>query len=301
VSASRAHAAIIINPVSGTRGTADEARRRAGLAATVAERAGVEADVFVTERAGPARELAAAAVARGAPLVVAWGGDGTVNEVGCALAFGPARLAVVPGGSGNGLARELGVPLDAARALAAAFRGRDRTIDAGELDGRLFFNVAGVGLDAEVAHRFAARGGRRGLRRYMAATCAAVLASTPPRVTVAAAGVQRSVAALVVAVANSRQYGNGALVAPRAQLDDGRLDVVIVEARAWWRTAWALPSLFTGRLGRQAGVTMLVADAVELTGDRPLRYHVDGEPHGGGTLLTGRVHAAALRVRVPAA
>ena len=301
MSAPRPRAAVIINPVSGARGRRDEARLRAAQAAVMAERAGVDAEVFVTERAGHARDLARAASARGASLVVAWGGDGTVNEVGSALAFGRVSLAIVPGGSGNGLARELGVPLDAAGALAVAFGGRDRPIDAGELDGRLFFNVAGVGLDAEVAHRFARGNGRRGLRRYVTATGAALLAYRPPRVVVVAGGTARSIRPLVVAIANSRQYGNGALIAPAARLDDGRLDLVVVEARAPWKTAWALPSLFTGRIAEAPGVDVMAVEALELRGEGPLLYHIDGEPFTGGPHLPGRVRPGALQVRVPAA
>src|SRR4051812_44329184 len=93
-------------------------------------------DVCVTTHAGHARELAEAALQRGADTIIAWGGDGTVNEVASALAFRPVTLAIIPSGSGNGLARELDVPLDATRAFGVALEGRDRVIDAGELDGR---------------------------------------------------------------------------------------------------------------------------------------------------------------------
>src|SRR5262245_20218832 len=104
---------------------------------------GLRAEVFLTERGGHARELATGALERGATVVVAWGGDGTVNEVAAALAFRHAALGVVPSGSGNGLARELGIPTDPAAALTIALAGRLRVIDCGELDGRLFVNVAG--------------------------------------------------------------------------------------------------------------------------------------------------------------
>ena len=129
---------------------------------------GVDGEVFVTERAGHARELALAALGRGVTLCVAWGGDGTVNEVASALAFTPASVAIIPSGSGNGLSREVGIPFDPKLAFDIALGGRDRVIDAGEIDGRLFFNLAGVGLDARVAHQFAATGlARRGFVRYL--------------------------------------------------------------------------------------------------------------------------------------
>ena len=141
--------AVIINPISGTGGRPDAARRRAEQAAALLTALGVDAEIFVTERGGHARELATAVVDRGMPRVIAWGGDGTVNEVASALAFRAATMAVIPSGSGNGLARELSVPLEPAGAFATAVDGRTRVIDCGELDGRLFFNVAGLGLDAQ--------------------------------------------------------------------------------------------------------------------------------------------------------
>ena len=107
---------IIINPISGgTQSISSEGRRRAELASTVLAAQRVDGEVFVTERRGHARELAAGALARGARLVVAWGGDGTVNEVGSALAHRDGALAIVPSGSGNGLARALGVASDLRR------------------------------------------------------------------------------------------------------------------------------------------------------------------------------------------
>jgi YegS/Rv2252/BmrU family lipid kinase len=237
---------------------------------------------------------------RGARLVVAWGGDGTVNEVGTALAFGEARLGIVPAGSGNGLARDLGLPLTPEAALEAAMSGCVRVIDAGELDGRLFFNVAGVGVDACVAHRFAEAGGRRGLAGYASAAWRELRAYVALEHLVTTDGVPERVRPLLVAIANSRQYGNGALIAPRARLDDGRLDVVVVETMPVWRLVARLPRLFDGRLGDVPGVRMRTAEEVEVCVAGPVRYHVDGEPGTATERLRGRVRGAAIAVQVPA-
>src|SRR5207244_11505013 len=139
--------AVTINPIPGTGGRNDVARARAAQASTLLSSRGQDpSNVFITERGGHAREIARAAIDRGISTIVAWGGDGTMNEVGTALAFTDAAIALVPSGSGNGLARDLGIPFNAAAALDVAFGGTDRTIDAGEIDGRLFFNIAGMGL-----------------------------------------------------------------------------------------------------------------------------------------------------------
>ena len=134
--------AIIINPISGGA-SPEAARRRAERASAVLTSSGEDGEIFVTERKGHARELAAGAVARGARLVVAWGGDGTVNEVASALAFTRTALAIVPSGSGNGLARELGIARRPERAILQALAATPKAIDAGELGGRMFFSVAG--------------------------------------------------------------------------------------------------------------------------------------------------------------
>lgn len=269
-------------------------------AVAVCEAHGFRPEVLVTERQGHARELASAAVARGCPLVVAWGGDGTVNEVGSALAFSGTALGIVPAGSGNGLARELGVPLDPPAALAAVLRGAERVIDAGDLDGRLFFNVAGCGLDARVARGFADGGGsRRGLRRYIGVTVRELLAYVPDDLAIEADGTVIRARPLMVAFANSSQYGNGARIAPRARLDDGRLDVVVVGHRPVWRVALQVPRLFTGRIDRAPDVTTFAAAAVTVRGDGPILCHVDGEPYTGGSTVTVRARSGALRVRCP--
>jgi YegS/Rv2252/BmrU family lipid kinase len=292
--------AVIINPISGTGGRPGAARQRAERAAAMLTAHGAEGEIFVTERGGHARELAAAVVRRGIARVAVWGGDGTVNEVASALAFGPAALSIIPSGSGNGLARELGVPLDADRALAAALRGRLRVIDCGELDGRLFFNVAGLGLDARVAYEFAAHGlVRRGFARYLEVATRELFRYTALEQTIVADGVVIRTRALIVALANSRQYGNGALIAPDARLDDGKLDIVIVEHRALWQVLRQVPRLFNGRIGSAPGVSITPAVDIDIVSSGPAMYHVDGEPFVGGARLTARAHAGALRVIAP--
>lgn len=289
--------AVIINPISGTGGRADIARARAEQAAALLAHHRIDGEVLLTEWPGHARELAHAAVARGARLVLAWGGDGTVNEVASVLAFGDVAMAIVPSGSGNGLARELTVPCVPEAAFAIAFRGRERLIDAGELDGRLFFNVAGLGLDARVAHRFAVNGlERRGFARYLSMTARELFAYQPDEHAISTDGATMRVRALVIAIANSRQYGNGALIAPDARLDDGRLDVVVVNARSPVMALAQMPAIFMGRIAQLPGVTMRTAVNIEITSAGPVLYHVDGEPFVGGASIGARARPGALRI-----
>lgn len=292
--------AVIINPISGTGGRLDVARRRAEHAAALLGRRGLDAEVILTERPGHARELTRAALARGVSTVVAWGGDGTVNEVASALAFRDATLAIVPSGSGNGLARELEIPFDPDRAFDVAVGDRERCIDGGELDGRLFFNIAGIGLDARVAHRFAADGlVRRGFIRYLEMTALELFTHKSDDHTIVTDGSSMRVRTLLIAIANSRQYGNGAIIAPDARLDDGRLDVVVIADRSPLGALVQVPRVFTGQIARVPGVTMRAAVDIEITSAQPVLYHVDGEPYVGGASIAARARPRALRLKVP--
>jgi diacylglycerol kinase (ATP) len=292
----------ILNPISGTRGNPEAIRSRVQLANAVLSSAGIAYDVRVTERQGHAYELARSAVAQQTALVIAWGGDGTMNEVARALAFSSTALALIPAGSGNGLARELHIPFDPARALQTALHGCDRIIDAGEIGGRLFFNAAGVGFDAHVTTLFNTRPtGRRGLLSYATIATRELFSYQPDSYTIVTDGENLHHHSLLIAVANSRQYGNGAIVAPDADLSDGQLDLVVIEGRSALRTLWGARRLFNGTIAKSNGIATHRTTTAMITGQRPLCLHVDGEPVANtATTLSVHLHPSALRVRVDA-
>jgi diacylglycerol kinase family enzyme len=287
--------AIIINPLSGGASPA-KGRRRAELAAEALAMCGEDGDIFVTEGRDHARELAAVEAKRGARLVIAWGGDGTINEVASALVFGSTALGIVPSGSGNGLARELKVSRRPEQAIAEALSAAPRLIDAGELGGRLFFNLAGLGFDAHIATCFDRdQSGRRGLRTYARLIGREMFRYKAGTYCIDGVSIDR---ALLVTIANSGQFGNGARVAPSARVDDGWLDLLVFRESTRLRAITTIPRFFTGSFERVKGVTVRRIDRVTISADHPIAYHVDGEPVDGGTVLEGRVHRAALRVAV---
>jgi diacylglycerol kinase (ATP) len=293
-------AVVIVNPVAGP-GRKKTLGRCAEIARSVLSTHGYSAEVVVTESPTDAFRFARDAVSSRLHLVVAWGGDGTINGAGSALAGTSLPLGIVPGGSGNGLARDLGLPREPARALAVAAAGRERAIDAGDLEGSLFFNIAGIGLDAEIAARLAAPGARRGLSGYIVATVRELRRYEPQLYSIRIDGENGDVVerrALLLALANSRQYGNGAKIAPHARLDDGAIDLVVVEAHTMWSVVSRLPAFFRGTLEDGPDLLMRRATQVSISAERPILFHVDGEPRTGPATVTCRVHPGALRVRV---
>jgi diacylglycerol kinase (ATP) len=293
--------AIIINPISGPRRLARYGQRSADLARASLEARGIDGRVHLTEYPGHARLLAAEEVARGTDVVIAWGGDGTVNEVGAALAFSPTALGIVPAGSGNGFGRALGLPRSPAAALATAFEGISRLVDLGEVGGRLFVNVAGLGLDAAIAHRFAEGPRERGLHVYVRLAASELWRHRPGRYVLEGDGFRHEGHALIVAIANSPQYGNGAVIAPGAVVDDGELDVVVVAPASRIGNMLRARRLFTGTLYRDPGVWARRTRAVRIEADAPVLFHVDGEPCVGEGPLDVKVHPRSLVVRVPSA
>jgi YegS/Rv2252/BmrU family lipid kinase len=261
----------------------------------------VQVETVLTRARAHAAALAREAVGRGAQVVAAWGGDGTVNEVASALAFSDASLAIIPAGSGNGLARALGIPLDPAGALQVVRDGVDRRMDAGEINGRLFFNVAGVGLDAHVAHLFDARGHeRRGPIPYFTLGARELIRWRPVRCSVRCGEPIAEGTFTMVAIANTPQYGSGVQIAPGARFDDGLLDAVFIEARFFAVDIYRAALLLAGRIDRAPGVTTRRLERLEIAGPQPLRFHFDGEVGEAATGTLGiQVRRDALRIRVP--
>ena len=289
-------AGIIINPVAGV-GHSGEVARRAALARDALKQCGIEGEVNVTNRPGHGRELAQSLVERGAATIVAWGGDGTVNEVASEVAFRGPILGIVPSGSGNGLARELKLPLrDPARALQMALRGRPRWIDAGELGGHLFFNVAGVGLDAQMAVVFN-RLERRGRLRYFTAAFREIRQYESSYYILRASDVAISQSASIVALANTRQYGSNAEIAPGARPDDGLLELVVLPALGPVEALWQARRLFNGTVHQIPGSITQSIREVEIASDAMPWFHVDGEVFVAADRLSAKVHERALQIR----
>jgi YegS/Rv2252/BmrU family lipid kinase len=293
-------AVVVINPLSGRGRHENQVHADAALAHLVLAAHGIEATVRPTTAAGDAHRFAREALADGIGLIVAWGGDGTINEVASAVMQTPAVLAVVPAGSGNGLAGDLGIPFDARAAFEVAATGKTITIDAGQVDGHAFFNIAGIGIDAVIAARFAERGlRRRGRLGYLSLSMNELLRYRAKTYTLTVDGDVLTRPVMLLALANGRQYGNRVLIAPGARLDDGLLEVVIVQPMSLALVASKLPSLFRGTLRESTGITMRAAREVDVETAGEIPFHVDGEPRLGVDRVRVRAIPGALKVRAP--
>ena len=288
----------ILNPRAGVSPV--EARR----AAERGHPAWSDFDLSVTDGPGHATELARAAAEAGAELVLAVGGDGTANEVATGLIGRSAALGIVPMGSGNGLARALGIPLRPTDALDALFNGVRRTIDVGMLNGRPFLNIAGVGFDAAVSRAFHDRGragGRRGLLSYVWLSLREMLRYRASGVAIEADGERVLARPFVLVFANGPQYGAGAVINPGGRLDDGRLELVILDDAPLPSLLVAAPRMFLGGIERARGYRRLSATRVVVTGERPLVAHRDGDPEADCERLEIGLEPRALTVVATAA
>ena len=288
----------IINPISGAGADVHAAARRTTMLREALDRRGLEGAIHLTERTGHAHELARAAVREGADLVLVWGGDGTVNEAGAALLDTPTALGLVPAGSGNGLAAALCCAREPQAAISAALDGATRRIDAGILDSRPFFNIAGIGVDARIAHLFNLRGrGSRGRWPYLLIGLREGCRYIGADYQVELDGASTPVRALLIAFANGREYGNGMTLCAQAELDDGVLDATIVEDRPVLARFWHARHLARGAAGSAPRVTTRRIRRAVVRGSGIMEYHVDGEPGAARDRIEVEVRPGALRVR----
>lgn len=261
-------------------------------------------EVRLTEGPAHATALAREAVEEEAALVLAAGGDGTVNEVATGLIGSGVPLGIVPVGSGNGLARALRIPLRPDQALAALESGIARRMDVGQVNGKPFLNVAGIGFDAFVGwafHKAGHKGGRRGIFTYVRMSLRLLSLYEAPSVSVNLPGERLDARPFVMAFANGPQYGAGAVLNPGAKLNDGRMELVVFEDAPFLEIVAAAPRLFMGGIERSRRYRRVAVAEAVLDARRPLEHHRDGEPEPEAPRLEVKLLPKALRVLVPRA
>ena len=285
---------LIVNPAAGG-GRAGRILDEVGRALTAN---GLEHHIERTRSLEHARELALAAAAAG-ELAAALGGDGLIGAVAGALKGSPGILGMLPGGRGNDVPRVLGIPHDPVAACRVLATGVVRSLDLGEADGNTFIGIASCGFDSE-ANRIANESRLiRGNLVYTYGALRALVSWRPATFAVTVnGGAPRTITGYTIAAANSKAYGGGMMLAPDASLDDGLLDLVMVEHVSKARFLRLLPTVFKGEHVRQPAVHVQRARVVSIAADRPFTMYADGDPIAE-LPVTVRVLPSAVRVMVP--
>lgn len=281
----------VINPISGGRKKDGFERRARNQFAKM----NVDLAFAYTEHPGHAHELALEAVRNNVHIVVAVGGDGTINEVASALYGTEVALGIIPEGSGNGLALYLGIPLNERAALRRLSKFETTTIDTGIIEGHPFFNMAGIGFDAKVSDRFAHEK-FRGPLGYLRTILAEIGKYQPKHYKLEIDGVSYEREAFMISVANSPQYGNNAYIAPNASITDGVLDICIIHKFPLYSLPIMIFHLFAKTADQSEYLEIIPGKSIVIEREDEGPVHVDGEPKEFSKVLTISVRPVSLHV-----
>ena len=263
----------IMNPISGTV-------RKTGIPKVVEDNLDKDCfdfDLEETRYSGHAYELATDAKVHGYDAVVAVGGDGTVNEVARAIVHSDIALGIVPCGSGNGLARHLMLPMDAAKAIKVINSYTVHYLDYGMINDIPFFCTCGMGFDAFISMKFA-ESGRRGPVTYIENILREGLKYRPETYEIKDENGTSLYRAFLVSCANASQYGNNAYIAPQASMSDGLLDVIIMEPFDMLEAPQISIDMFNKTLDKNSKIKTFKTKHIQIHREKPGFIHYDGEP-----------------------
>lgn len=281
----------ILNPHSGTQS-------KSGVPQLIEETIDKEQfdyEARFTEYAGHAAEITRGCVAEGIDIVVAVGGDGTINEVARSLAHTDTALGIIPCGSGNGLARHLRIPIDIRRAIGLINKCNIEALDYGVINGLPFFCTCGMGFDAFISMKFA-EAGKRGPITYVENVLREGLTYKPQTYIVEDETGTHREKAFLIACANASQYGNDAVIAPRATMTDGLMDVTIMEPFTAFDAPQISIDMFNRTLDKNSKIKTFRTNRIHIHRDEPGVIHYDGDP-----TMTGRdidVHIEPRGIRI---
>ena len=283
----------IVNPISGTRKKDDLPQ----LIKETLDHDRFDFDVRFTEYSGHAAELARCCAAAGTDICVAVGGDGTVNEVARALVHTSTALAIVPNGSGNGLARHLCLPMDIRQAVGIINKAQIESFDYGLINGMPFFCTCGMGFDAFISLKFA-EAGKRGPITYVENVLKEGLKYKPETYIVQdETGIHRH-KAFLIACANAAQYGNNAYIAPGATMKDGLMDVIIMEPFDALDAPRIAYDMFSKTLTQNSKIKTFRSKHIHITRKHEGAIHYDGDPMITGPEVDVEMQHLGLRIVV---
>lgn len=256
-------------------------------------------ELHLTQYEGHAEVLAKEAVAKQAKAIVAVGGDGTVNEILQGIGLSGIPLGIIPMGSGNGLARHVGIPLHPMDAMAALVNSEIQAIDLGQVNELYFISNCGVGYDAHIAERIKTRN-RRGLLMYIQETLLGFFEHKPETYTITLDNnLQITQQAFMLNVANGREFGYGFTIAPQAALQDGMLDVLLLKPFPWYSAGQLVWDAWRGSWHKNKYCEHHRAQKIHLKHPTDLPLQTDGDARSWNKEYTIFVHLGMLRLIVP--
>lgn len=284
----------IINPISGGK---DKLKIPALIDANL-DRSKFNANFAFTEYVGHASEIAEEAAGKNFDVIVAVGGDGTINEIASKVMQQHKILGVLPFGSGNGLARFLKIPMNTVKALKVINNCKVSVIDTATFNDKCFFNMAGMGFDAHISSVFAGNKGR-GLSGYVKLGLQEVLSYKPQTYRLVIDGKEYVRKAFVISVANSSQYGNNAHIAPTASVTDGLLDVCIVKEFPMYKLPVLAYEMLSSKTDNSKLVEIIKGKNINISRVKEDAIHIDGEPFFMGTEIAVSVNPLSLNIITP--
>ena len=281
----------IINPISGTH--SKDAMPELIQQTIDAEK--FDVDIRLTEYAGHASEIARQCVAQGTDVVAAVGGDGTINEVARSLTHTQTALAIVPCGSGNGLARHLCLPMDTRKSIEIINQCNIEAFDYGVINEQPFFCTCGMGFDAFISLKFA-EAGKRGPITYVENVLKEGLKYKPETYEIIDDSGTARYKAFLIACANASQYGNNAYIAPGATMKDGQMDVIVMEPFNALDAPQIAADLFMKTLGNNSKIKTFRTKHLHIRRQEPGAIHYDGDPIMTGTDIDVRIEHQGIRI-----
>ena len=254
--------------------------------------------IVSTEYKGHATELARQYAAQQYDAVIAVGGDGTVNEVGCGLIGTDTALGIIPCGSGNGLARHLGIPMDPFKAVKWLDKSIFTEIDYGMMENQPFFCTCGVGFDAKVSDSFS-KAGSRGVLTYLESIMKEIATYHNETYKLSFDNSSETFEAFFITCANADQWGNNAFIAPTASLQDGVLDVICAHPFSVVDAPLIAFQLFNKQIHKNPKVSVRKCRRVTITRDSEGPAHYDGEPVMLGKEIHIEIVSGGLKVLIP--
>ncbi len=266
----------IVNPIAGT----DKAKKLIPLIEEKMDRTNIKYSISITSQPKEATSLTTKGLEDGFDSIVAVGGDGTINEVAMGIIQkGYGTLGIIPGGTGNDLARSMNIPLDAEEALYTLLSGKKKHIDFGRINGRFFLNVASMGLDADIVKRTEnVKKVIKGSVAYTISLIITLIVYKPQRLIIELDGETIEMDAMLAAIANGKYYGGGMKICPMALLDDGSFHVVIVKKLSKLKLLTLFPQVFKGTHVNLTDIVKVYSSKkVKLRFDKELLLNIDGD------------------------